>query len=119
MQSERLHRSLRFKFSSVIAGAINLITFRLGIVQIEAAYKTPPNKACTGQVGFCGIFEQFPGFEFFLLLGRVHAHPPASNANRWSAQRQHLCSRPQCRNKYIVQPKGDRSWIKLQEKVQK
>jgi len=31
-----------------------------------------PNKAC-GFVGFCGIFEHFSGFEFFLLPSRIHA----------------------------------------------
>jgi hypothetical protein len=46
---------------------------------------SPPNKACTGQVGFCGFFKQSSGFEFFLLPNRVHARPPASNANRWAA----------------------------------
>jgi len=31
-------------------------------------------------VGFCGIFEQFPGFEFFQLPGKIHARPHAGNA---------------------------------------
>ena len=44
-----------------------------------------PNTACTGQVGVCAIFKRFSGFEFILLPGRVHARPPASNANRWVA----------------------------------
>jgi len=35
-------------------------------------------------VGFCGIFEHFSGFEFFLLPNRVHARPHAGNANRWA-----------------------------------
>jgi hypothetical protein len=48
-------------------------------------FKFMPNKACTGQVGFCGIFKHFSGFEFFLLPGIVHARPPASNASRWAA----------------------------------
>jgi len=39
---------------------------------------------CTGRWGFCGIFEHFSGFEFFLLPSRVHARPSASNANRWA-----------------------------------
>jgi len=33
----------------------------------------------------CGIFKHFPGFEFILLPSRVHARPPAGNANRWAA----------------------------------
>src|SRR3990172_9386413 len=33
--------------------------------------KTPPNTACTGQVGFVAIFEHFSGFEFFLLPNLV------------------------------------------------
>jgi hypothetical protein len=37
-------------------------------------------------VGFCGIFEYFPRFEFFLLPSRVHARPHAGNANRWLAE---------------------------------
>jgi len=45
-------------------------------------YIEPPNKACTGQVGFVAIFKHFPDFEFLFLSSRVHAHPPASNANR-------------------------------------
>jgi len=44
-----------------------------------------PNTACTGRWGVCAIYEHFPGFEFFLLPSRVHAHPSASNANRWAA----------------------------------
>jgi hypothetical protein len=36
-------------------------------------------------VGFCGIFEHFSGFEFFLLPSRIHARPHAGNANRWAA----------------------------------
>ena len=47
--------------------------------------KALPNKACTGQVGFVAIFKHFSGFEFILLSNRVHARPPASNANRWAA----------------------------------
>jgi hypothetical protein len=31
----------------------------------------------TGRVGFCGIFEHFSGFEFFLLPNRIHARPHA------------------------------------------
>ncbi len=50
----------------------------------KAIYQTPPNTACTGRWGFCAIFEQFSGFEFFLLPNRVHARPSASNANRWT-----------------------------------
>jgi len=38
-----------------------------------------------GRWGFCGIFEYFSGFEFFLFLSIIHARPPASNANRWAA----------------------------------
>jgi hypothetical protein len=49
---------------------------------ISLAQFTAPNKACTGQVGFVAIFEQFSGFEFFLLSSIVHARPPASNANQ-------------------------------------
>ena len=49
-----------------------------------------PNKACTGRWGFCGIFEHFSGFEFFLLPSRVHARPTASNANRWAAFNENL-----------------------------
>jgi len=53
---------------------------------ISACYwQTPPNKACTGRWGFCVIYKHFSGFEFFLLPSRVHAHPSASNANRWAA----------------------------------
>jgi len=33
-------------------------------------------------VGFCGIFEHFPRFEFSLLPKRIHARPHAGNANR-------------------------------------
>jgi len=33
-------------------------------------------------VGFCGIFEHFPRFEFSLLPSIVHARPHAGNANR-------------------------------------
>jgi len=44
-----------------------------------------PNKACTRQVGVCAIYEHFSSFEFFLLLGRVHARPLAGNANRCAA----------------------------------
>jgi len=46
--------------------------------------RPPPNTACTGRWGFCGIFEHFSGFEFFLLPNRIHARPSASNANRWA-----------------------------------
>jgi hypothetical protein len=38
-------------------------------------------------VGFCGIFEHFSGFEFFLLPSIVHARPHAGNANRWAVVR--------------------------------
>ena len=45
-----------------------------------------PNKAYTGQVGFCGTLrvEHFAqrGFGFFLLRSRVHARSPADNAHR-------------------------------------
>jgi hypothetical protein len=34
-------------------------------------------------VGFCGIFEHFPRFEFFLLPSIIHARPHAGNASRW------------------------------------
>jgi len=37
-------------------------------------------------VGFCGIFEHFSGFEFFLLPNIVHARPHAGNANRSAAK---------------------------------
>jgi len=40
------------------------------------------NKACSGRLGFCGIFKHFSGFEFFLLPSRVHARPAAANAIR-------------------------------------
>jgi hypothetical protein len=33
-------------------------------------------------VGFCGIFEHFSRFEFFLLSSRIHTHPHAGNVNR-------------------------------------
>lgn len=33
----------------------------------------------TGRWGFCGVFEYFSGFEFFLLPKLVHARPPASS----------------------------------------
>jgi hypothetical protein len=36
-------------------------------------------------VGFCGIFEHFSRFEFFLLPSIVHARPHAGNASRWAA----------------------------------
>jgi hypothetical protein len=29
---------------------------------------TPPNKACSGRVGVCGIFKHFSGFGLFLHL---------------------------------------------------
>jgi len=45
--------------------------------------KSGSNKACTRQVGFCGIFEHFSGLEFFLLSGIFPARPLAGNANRW------------------------------------
>ena len=35
-------------------------------------------------MGFCGIFEHFPRFEFFLLPSIVHARPRTANANRWA-----------------------------------
>jgi len=41
-----------------------------------------PNKACTRQVGFCAVYKQFSGFEFFLLPNTIHARPHAGNANR-------------------------------------
>jgi hypothetical protein len=44
------------------------------------------NKACSGQVGFCGIFKHFSGFGFFLLPSRIHARPLATNANRWAGK---------------------------------
>jgi len=37
--------------------------------------KKPANKACTGRWGFCSIFEQFSGFEFYLLSSRIHTPP--------------------------------------------
>jgi hypothetical protein len=40
-------------------------------------------------VGVCAIFEHFSGFEFFLLPSRIHARPPADNANRWAADDNH------------------------------
>jgi hypothetical protein len=45
---------------------------------VNELYKNPPNKACTGRWGFCGVFEHFPRFEFFLLPSRIHARPSAS-----------------------------------------
>jgi hypothetical protein len=36
--------------------------------------------------GYAPRFQAFPGSEFFLLPGRVHARPSASNANRWPAE---------------------------------
>jgi hypothetical protein len=52
------------------------------MVEMDAIKNTTANKACTGRLGFCGIFEHFSGFEFFLLSSIVHARPAASNANR-------------------------------------
>jgi hypothetical protein len=43
-------------------------------------------------VGFCGIFEHFPRFEFFLLPSIVHARPHAGNANRWALARNEIKS---------------------------
>jgi hypothetical protein len=40
------------------------------------------NKACSGFVGFCGIFKHFSGFGFFLLSGIFPARPQTTNANR-------------------------------------
>ncbi len=45
-----------------------------------------PFHANTGRGGFCGIFEHFPHFEFFLLPNRIPVRPSASNANRWAAR---------------------------------
>jgi len=42
-----------------------------------SACSRTPNKACTGRWGFCGFFEYFSGFEFFLLPSRIHARPSA------------------------------------------
>ena len=38
-------------------------------------------------MGFVAIFRHFSGFEFSLLPSIVHAHPPASNANRWTRRK--------------------------------
>ena len=35
-------------------------------------------------MGFCGIFEHFPRFEFFLLPSIVHARPHAGEAGRYT-----------------------------------
>ncbi len=56
--------------------------FRLNAVGGGLGGNFPPNKACTGQVGFVAVFEHFSGFEFILLPSIVHARPPASNTNR-------------------------------------
>jgi hypothetical protein len=34
------------------------------------------------RVGFCGIFEHFSGFEYFLLLNIVHDKRSTGNASR-------------------------------------
>jgi len=47
--------------------------------------KEPPNKACSGFLGVCAIYEHFSGFEFFLLSGIFPARPKSANANRWLA----------------------------------
>ena len=49
------------------------------------ARRALPNTACTGRWGVCAVYKHFSGFEFILLPSRVHAHPSASNANRWLA----------------------------------
>jgi hypothetical protein len=36
-------------------------------------------------VGFVPTYKHFSGFGFFLLSKRIHARPPAANANRWAA----------------------------------
>src|SRR6266508_5787679 len=43
---------------------------------------TPPNKACTRQVGLCAFFKFYSGFKFFPLPNRIHARPLAGNAHR-------------------------------------
>jgi hypothetical protein len=48
------------------------------------AFIEPPNKTCSRLAGFCAVFEHFSGFGFFLLSKRIHARPPAANANRWA-----------------------------------
>lgn len=40
------------------------------------------NKACTRQVGFCGIFRYFLGFGIIHASIRVHSRLLAGNANR-------------------------------------
>jgi hypothetical protein len=43
-----------------------------------------PNKACSGWVGVGGIFKPFSGFGLILPSERIHARPPAANANRYT-----------------------------------
>jgi hypothetical protein len=52
----------------------------------QGVWRNPktPNKACSRLVGFCAVFEHFSGFGLFLLPSRIHARPPAANANRWA-----------------------------------
>jgi hypothetical protein len=52
---------------------------------VQLVTLSPPNNACTRQVGVCAFFKLFPGFEFFPLPNRVHTRPLAGNANRWAA----------------------------------
>jgi hypothetical protein len=55
-------------------------------------------------VGFCGIFEHFSGFGFFLLPNRIYARPLAGNANRWLAKKIPLNKK----EKYIIVGKEGR-----------
>ncbi|MGB5846737.1 MAG: hypothetical protein WBG94_20010, partial [Anaerolineales bacterium] len=48
--------------------------------------ETPPNKMCSGRVGFVASFKHFSGFEFFLLPSIAHTRPPAGNAHLWSVK---------------------------------
>jgi len=51
-------------------------------------------------VGFCGIFEHFPGFELSLLPSIVHARPHAGNASRWQAG-QRANTKPSLIHKFV------------------
>src|SRR6185503_6786920 len=53
---------------------------------VQLVTKSPPNNACTRQVGLCAFFSLLRGFKFFPLPNRVHARPLAGNAGRSAAK---------------------------------
>ncbi len=46
------------------------------------------NKACSGRVGFRGIFWHFPTFKFFLLSSIIHTRPLSHSLSAWVGVRQ-------------------------------